>query len=155
MVTRVVLVSTSPAVRAGLRALLAAAGDVDVVGEGAMLASGVVDALDTPPDVIVVDAPSRSGLDDLLEWLDGQDVGVLVLGPPDGLERLATLGPAFAWGYLLRESGPTELEAAIRAVAAGLTVVEPELLGRLTREARPPTAVVEHEGEDLTLRERE
>jgi len=154
-VTRVVLVSTSPAVRAGLRALLGAAGDVVVVGEGATLAVGLVDVLDAPPDVVVVDAPSAGSLDDLLEWLDGQDIGVLVLGPPNGLERLVGVEPTVAWGYLLRESGPSELEAAIRAVAAGLTVVEPELLGQLTREARPPTAIVEREGEDLTQRERE
>jgi DNA-binding NarL/FixJ family response regulator len=154
-VTRVVLVSTSPAVRAGLRALLAAAGDVDIVGEALTFQDGRVELLDAPPDVVVVDAPAASALDDLLAWLDRPDIGVLVLGPPDGLDRIATLGAGFAWGYLLRESGPAELAAAIRAVAAGLTVVEPDLLLRLTRDARPPSPVVEREGEELTARERE
>jgi DNA-binding NarL/FixJ family response regulator len=154
-VARVVLISTSPAVRAGLRALLASAGDVDVVGEAPFLQTGLVETLDPLPDVVVVDAPSASALEDLLEWLDRQDMGVLVLGSPDGLDRVASLGSAFTWGYLLRESGPAELAAAIHAVASGLTVVEPDLLPRLLREAHPPTPVAEREGEELTQRERE
>jgi DNA-binding NarL/FixJ family response regulator len=153
--TRVLLVSTSPAVRAGLRALLATAGDVVVVAESPASQPGLVEGLDAPPDVAVVDVASASALDDLSEWLDGPDVGLLVLGPPDGLERVLALSPAFAWGYLARESGPAELEAAIRAVAAGLTVIEPALLDRLARENRPSASIVAPAGEDLTQRERE
>jgi DNA-binding NarL/FixJ family response regulator len=154
-VTRVALVSTSPAVRAGLRALLASAGDVVIVAESPTLQVGILEALDVPPDVVVLDAPSASSLDDLTDWMDGVDVGLLVLGPADGLERLLALAPAFAWGYLARESGPAELAAAIEAVAAGLTVLEPGLLGHFTRDARPSSSIVASTVEDLTQRERE
>ena len=104
--TRVALVSTSPAVRAGLRALLASAGDVVIVAESPTLQVGILEALDVPPDVVVLDAPSASSLDDLTDWMDGVDVGLLVLGPADGLDRLLASAPAFAWGYLAREQRP-------------------------------------------------
>ena len=153
--TRVLLVSTSPAVRAGLRALLATAGDIDVVTEAPTLQPGLVDGLERPPDVVVLDAASASGLDDLADWLEGADAGLLVLGPPDGLDRLLSSAPSFAWGYLARESGPAELEAAIRAVAAGLMGIEPTLLDRLARDIRPSASIAAPGSEDLTQRERE
>jgi DNA-binding NarL/FixJ family response regulator len=155
IVTRVALVSTSPAVRAGLRALLASAGEVAIVAESPTLQAGFLDALDVPPDVVVLDAPSTSSLDDLADWLDVVEIGMLVLGPAEGVEKLLGLAPTFPWGYLARESGPAELAAAIQAVAAGLTVLASDLLGRFTRETRPSSSIVASSVEDLTQRERE
>jgi len=153
--SRVVLVSSSPAVRAGLRTLLGAAGDVDVIGEAPSFRPDLAQAFDVPPDVLVLDTGSASALDDVLDGFDDPEVGLLVLGPPDGVGRLLVGQPPFAWGYLSPQSGPEEIGAAIRAVAAGLTVLEPGLLAVLERGTRAATPMAGESREELTARERE
>src|SRR3954466_7203672 len=152
---RVLLISTSPTFRAGLGALPAPAGDVDVIGEAPVFDPGSALTFDMPPDVLILDASATGTLDDLGERWDEPETGLVVLGPPDGLDRLVNLGPNFAWGYLSPQSGPDELGAAVRAVAAGLTVIEPRYLGRLEPEGRQATPMSQRDGEELTPRERE
>jgi DNA-binding NarL/FixJ family response regulator len=153
--TRALVISTSPAVRAGLRALLAAVGDVDVIGDGPVVNPATLHDLDEAPDVVVVEVGSVEAVDDLVDALDAADVGLVVLGPPAGADRLVGLGPPFAWAYLTPAAGSAELGAAVHAVAAGLVALDPGLVGGVGRDWRVLGPTVEGPSEELTQRERE
>ncbi|MEX1104356.1 MAG: response regulator transcription factor [Dehalococcoidia bacterium] len=133
-----------PAMRAGIRALLAEM-DLDAVED--------VDPKAAAP-IIVADAGDRR-LPDLLEELRerfGEGSSVIVLASEatdfDGLQP----GPGMPAGLLLRDVSAEELAAAVQAVANGLTVLDPEVATVLTRGPRP-SAPAEPLGEPLTERE--
>ena len=138
----VTVYARSPAVRAGLRDLLESAG-LEVIGQ-----SGPGAAL-PEADVLVLDAPD--GLDgdaaSVAAAADADAVGVVVLVdflPSDALGGNG--GATSPRGWLRREASEAELAAAVVAVAAGLTVIDPLL------ERRPGG---DHEHAPLTERERE
>jgi DNA-binding NarL/FixJ family response regulator len=151
----ILVVSRLATVRAGLGALLAAAGGVRVVGQADAL-DGVA-AADLLPDVEVVLADASSGeeLDEIVAALERLGPGLVVLGPSGAVSRVTLAAPSFAWAYLAREAGPERIVAAVRAVAAGLVAVDPELatsaLGDRAAGPLPPAG----EMDELTLRERE
>ena len=126
-----------------------------MIGEAPGLRPDLAQAFDVPPDVLVLDVGSASDLDEVIDGLEDPELGLLVLGPPDGVGRLLGGQPSFAWGYLSPQSGPQEISAAVRAVAAGLTVIEPGLLTVLERGGRVATPMVDESQEGLTARERE
>lgn len=147
---RVLVIAGYPAVRAGLRALLAREPGILPLGD----ALGVA-ADDVPPQVIVVDAGSSSEetLDDLAESYPGARL-VLVGGDPavdgPGLEN----GPV---GYLAPDADGPTLATAVHGVALGLTVIDPALIVasgvHVHSRVQPVPAV--SPGEALTARERE
>jgi DNA-binding NarL/FixJ family response regulator len=150
----VLIVSPLATVRAGLAAL-AAAGQLQVVGEAVSLESETAADLLSEISVVLLDAPSADEIDEAVALLDGIGPGLVVLGPPGASGRLALATPSFAWGFLSRDAGPERIVAAVRAVAAGLVTFEPELASASpgNRAAGPlPSA---DEVDDLTARERE
>jgi DNA-binding NarL/FixJ family response regulator len=153
--TRVSIVSASPAVRAGLRALLASVGGVDVVNDGPTVGLELTADVEDTPDVLVADVGSLDELDDLVESVERVDAGLVVLGPSAGADRLAALVPSFAWGYLTPAAGAAELGAAIQAVAVGLVALDPNLVGGGSSPVRPLPTPAEPIAEGLTQRERE
>jgi len=167
-VIRLFVVSPSPLVRAGLTGLLggaAAAGSgerqVEVVGEAPGLdrLRPLEDHLlaDEPWDLLLLDA-RRDLLDELAELAaDRPALRAVVLGPVEGDEALAAAFAGRAWGYVPRESAAETLLAVVRAVAAGLTAVEPALAARwpLALPARAANPGADAGPEDLTARERE
>ncbi|MEW5940143.1 MAG: response regulator transcription factor [Chloroflexota bacterium] len=117
---RVLLAAPSPALRAGLRSLLAADSQVEVVGESARLTD-----LDDPEADILILSASASSL--TTEWLPPDSISLLLLTdspltPSDALRSR----PAF--GLLPSDASPEELLAAVRALAEGLTVGPRSLL---------------------------
>jgi DNA-binding NarL/FixJ family response regulator len=126
-VTRLLVASASPIVRAGLRALLAAESRIEVVGEvrpEELLAQTVA----LSPDVALLDLPV--GNPDALEILwqlttELPRLGVVVLSadPAEGRAREAL--SAGARGYLLRDASAEEIVAAIEAARLGLIVLYP------------------------------
>lgn len=111
----------NPAVRAGLRALLARAG-LDLV-EGTRVAGGVSDV-----DVLVIDAPGA--LDGDVRSLVAESEGTPAVFLVDQLPADATAArarPSAPRGWLRRDASEEELAAAVRAVAAGLQVIDPTL----------------------------
>lgn len=125
--TRLLVASASPIVRAGLRALLAAESRIEVVGEvrpEELLAQTVA----LSPDVALLDLPV--GNPDALEILwqlttELPRLGVVVLSadPAEGRAREAL--SAGARGYLLRDASAEEIVAAIEAARLGLIVLYP------------------------------
>ena len=151
---RVFVVSALPAVRAGLRALVGAAEDCQVVGEADHLPAGAL-TLDGV-DVVVVDAMAGPVPDeaDPVDEL-GSGPRLVILGPVRADERLPAMLAGRPWGYLPREAGGEQLVATVRAVAAGLVAIDPALGGQLLASAALSSEGPSTAGEELTERERE
>src|SRR5215218_7367307 len=162
-VIRVLLADDQHLVRAGFRALLDDAGDIEVVGEAGDGAAAVELARSTRPDVVLMDIrmPALDGLEATRrivadELLAG--VRVLVLTTFDLDEYVYEALRAGASGFLLKDTPPADLLAAIRVVAAGDALLAPAVTRRLIAEfaRRPePSPVTPAALAGLTDRERE
>jgi DNA-binding NarL/FixJ family response regulator len=154
--TDVLIVSELTTVRAGLVAVLGQSGDLRVAGQGRSLGGpGVAEQL-AEIDVVLFDAPSVEAVAEAVADLDGVGPGLLVLGPTASAGRLALAAPALAWGVLPRDATSERIVAAVRAVAAGLVVLDVEL----TPEVVTPSRVADAHPladtlDELTAREHE
>ena len=157
---RVLIVAAYPMARAGLAALLGGVSDLAVAGQTAGGAGLAMLIEQTMPTILLIDQPGddEEALDRLAAILAGDtNLNALVLGDDQTAETLSASLGAGVRGYLPRESSGGELIAAVRAVAAGLLVLDPtaaaELLDRATERPRPPLNTAP--GEALTPRELE
>jgi DNA-binding NarL/FixJ family response regulator len=136
---RVVLVDDQTLVRQGIRSLLELGGDVTVVGEAGDGDAGLEVIRRERPDVVLLDVrmPRKSGLDVLRELsaaADGQNLpAVILLTTFDDDELLLDAVKAGAKGYLLKDVSLEALTGAIRAVAAGGTLIRPAVTERVLR----------------------
>ncbi|MBK8249771.1 MAG: response regulator transcription factor [Gemmatimonadetes bacterium] len=125
---RVVLADDHTVVRAGLKAVLGTARDIDVVGEArdGKEAIALVDRFH--PDVVVMDL-SMTGMDGATATKEivakGEDTRVLILTMHPEEEFLVPLLEAGAAGYLVKSAADRELVDAVRAVANGDLFVRP------------------------------
>lgn len=148
------VVAAYPMVRAGLRALLEEAGDCAVVGQAASFAEAAELAARLAPQVALVDAGTARGqdLDELAALAEEQPgLGLVVLAEA-GAERYLPPLSRGRVGYLAREAAPDAILQAVRAVAAGLVVLDPQAAPSLTAT---PRLAVEAAAEPLTARELE
>jgi len=141
-VIRLVIADDHPVVRAGLRALLDGAVDIDVVGEAATPdeAAALVASLD--PDLVLMDlqfGQDRTGAD-ATRQIRSTDAApyVLVLTNYDSDGDILGAVEAGASGYLLKDTPPDELLAAVRAAAAGESALAPAVASRLMARMRAP-----------------
>jgi DNA-binding NarL/FixJ family response regulator len=125
---RVVLADDHSVVRLGLRTLLGAAPDIDVVGEASDGAEALALAERLAPDVVIMDL-SMTGMDGAAATREmvrrRPSSRVLVLTMHDEEEYLIPLLEAGAAGYVVKSAASGELLEAIRTVAAGRTFVRP------------------------------
>ncbi len=131
---RVVLVDDHAILRAGLRRVLDAEADIEVVGEAESADRAVFETLSSKPDVVVMDLvmPGKSGIEGMPAVLQAApDVKVLVLSMQDDPRYVREAFEIGASGYVLKEAADTEVVGAIRAVAAGERYVHPALGARL------------------------
>ncbi|WP_460733328.1 response regulator [Nocardioides ginkgobilobae] len=132
MTTRVLVVDDDPLVRSALTLMLGGAADLDVVGEAADGRQGVEMALSLQPDVVLMDVrmPVLNGLEATRELHARPDPPrVVVLTTFDADEHVLGALAAGADGFLLKDTPPAEIVAAVRAVAAG----DPMLSAAATR----------------------
>jgi len=131
---RVVLVDDDHLVRAGLRLLLSGDDGVEVVGEAAdgLEAEGVIAS--AAPDVVLMDIrmPRCDGLVATERELRKQpDLAVLVLTTFQDDDLVLGALQRGARGFLLKDTPPGELVEAVRAVAAGRSILSPTVLDRV------------------------
>src|SRR5262245_34379290 len=132
---RVVLVDDQTLVRRGLRALLELAGDIVVVAEAGDGVEGAAVIRRERPDVVLLDVrmPKASGLDLLRDLRRRDELPPTILLTTFDDEALLEGVKAGARGYLLKDVSLEQLTGAIRAVAAGETLIRPAVTERVLR----------------------
>ena len=138
----IVLADDHPVVRSGLRMLLEAEEDIEVIAE-----TGDVDAtrrsvLGHKPTVLVLDLnmPGGSSLEAIPLMADSSpDTAVVVLTMQEDPAFAREALRAGARGYVLKQSAGTELVQAIRAAASGGSWLNPELGARMAAAPATPT----------------
>ncbi|MGC5166270.1 response regulator [Luteimicrobium sp. DT211] len=162
-VTRVLVVDDEALVRAGFRALVGSAPDLEVVGEASHGADAVRQARALHPDVVLMDLrmPVMDGLE-ATRYLAGEPDGprVLVVTTFDHDEHVFQALRAGASGFVLKDTPPERLLEAIRVVATGESLLAPSVTTRLVaafvRQAPSPPAPADDDRlAGLTDRERE
>ncbi|GAB1819677.1 response regulator [Herbidospora sp. RD11066] len=156
---RVLIADDHPLVREGLGLIVESAGDMTVVGAAADGAQAVRLALETEPDVVVMDLhmPNVDGLAATAELaeLAVSPAKVLILSNFDLEEQVVDALRAGAAGFLPKEVSPEDVVAAIRVVHGGEATVAPRLLTRLLGAFVRATKVRPARLAELTSEERE
>jgi DNA-binding NarL/FixJ family response regulator len=149
----IAVVASTPALRAGLRALLSAPG-LDVLGEAAGLADLALSGMAGVTLLVLGDERALADLPDLLA--EGHRPAVVALAESAGAAAALRDLPLPGWGLVAPDAPAATLHAAVQAAAAGLTVLPARLAAELLagRAALEPLALPT-EGEPLTPRERE
>jgi DNA-binding NarL/FixJ family response regulator len=133
---RVVLVDDQTLVRQGIRSLLELAGDVAIVAEASDGDEGIAVIRRERPDVVLLDLrmPKKGGVE-VLRVLQATNAlpPTIVLTTFDDDEALLDAVRAGAKGYLLKDVSLERLTEAIRAVAAGDSVIQPAITERVLR----------------------
>lgn len=157
---RVLLADDHVTVRHGLKLLIDGQPDMTVVGEASDGETAVREALSLRPDVVVMDI-SMPGINGLVATRalrqQHPDIGIVTLTRHSDDAYLEELLRAGSSGYILKQSPPTELLQAIRAVSAGRQYIDSSLTGRLTasfleREGGKPAGGTPSERENEVLR---
>jgi DNA-binding NarL/FixJ family response regulator len=144
-VIRVLLVDDHPVVRDGLRGMLGAQPDLEVVGEAGDGAQALALALRHRPDVVLMDLrmPGTDGVAATARILAALPATrVLVLTTYDTDADIVRAVGAGATGYLLKDTPREELFRAVRAAARGETVLAPAVAARLLTSLRQPAQPV-------------
>ncbi|MEJ3750736.1 response regulator transcription factor [Actinomycetes bacterium KLBMP 9797] len=159
---RVLLADDEAMIRAGVRAILAADPEIEVVAEAGDGREAIELARSHRPDVVLLDIrmPQLDGLAAAAELRRAApDTAVVMLttfGEDDYIAR--ALGDG-ASGFLLKSGDPRELIAGVRAVAAGAAYLSPRVAHRVINELRDGRmsrgAAARTQLETLTDRERE
>lgn len=162
---RVLIADDHTLFREGLRALLTAAPDVDVIGEAATGDEAIAQALAQQPDVVLMDIqmPSASGVNGIEATRRilhaSPHIGVVMLTMLEDDDSVFAAMRAGARGYILKGADKVEVLKTIRAVAGGEALFGPAIAQRLMTffgalgpapASAPPLAFPE-----LTGRERE
>lgn len=160
---RVAIADDQALVRSGFAVLLRTAADIEVVGEAADGRAAVELVSREHPDVILMDIrmPDMDGVEATRQITSDPRLvatRVLILTTFDLDEFVFNALRAGASGYLLKDTLPDDLIAAVRVIAGGEALLAPSVTRRLiedfaTRSAPPPAASREFDA--LTPRERE
>ncbi len=157
---RVLLADDHSVVREGLRHVLAGDPALAVVGEAGTGPDAMALAAAERPDVVLLDLtmPGAGGLE-VLRHLRATlpEIRVLILSVHDDPEYVLESVRAGAHGYLRKDSSPSEIREAIRAVHAGDAYFSPPVARHLTTALRDGTPAPSPESDIgvLTSRERE
>jgi DNA-binding NarL/FixJ family response regulator len=159
---RVVVADDQALVRSGFLALLRSEDDIEVVGEAANGLEAVRVATSERPDVILMDIrmPEMDGLEATRVITANPalaSVRVLILTTFDLDEYVHEALCAGASGFILKDTLPPELLAAVRLVAAGEALLAPSITRRLIEDfvRRPLAPTHDPRLDQLTGRERE
>lgn len=128
--TRILIADDHAILREGVRALLANAGDMEVVGEASDGHQAIALAQELEPDAILMDIamPGLGGLEATIEIRRRVPRAKIIVltqyGEPEYVRRFLKAGVS---GYVLKKAAGADLVAAIRAVMRGGLVLDPEV----------------------------
>lgn len=152
---RVLIADDHPAFRDGLKLMLEAADDIEVVGEATTGAEAVHEAAVLAPDAILMDLqmPELNGIEATRQITAANpDIGVIVITMFEDDDSVFAAMRAGARGYLLKGAQRDDILRAVRAIGSGEAIFGPSIAARLIDyfTATPRTLFPE-----LTDRERE
>ena len=160
---RVAIVDDQPLIRSGVRLILEAADDLEVVGEAADGQAGLHVIRQTRPDIALMDLrmPTLDGIAAIRDLTQDPQLSTtryLVLTTFDHDKLVTGAIRAGASGYLLKDTTPEQLRQAVRDTAAGNAPLSPtiakHLIAGLVDQLPAPAETTERLAE-LTERERE
>ena len=143
MPIQVLIADDHGVVRAGLRALLSAEADLEVIGEAATGEEAVRAAIQEEPDVVLMDIsmPGMEGIEATRCLAEAApEVRVLLLTVHEDAALLREALRTGAAGYVIKRAVESELINAIRAAAAGDLYVHPSMTRSLLEEEEPAPA---------------
>ena len=157
---RVILADDHAVVRAGLKAVLSTAKDIEVIGEAKNGVEAVALAERFKPDIVVMDLsmPELDGTAATKQIVErGLPTKVLVLTMHAEEDYLVPLMEAGAAGYLVKSAADRELVDAVRAIAHGDVYVRPAAARVLAKNLtkKDPEKVNRERFEKLTQREQD
>jgi two-component system, NarL family, response regulator LiaR len=144
----VVLVDDLPLIRAALTQILTSGG-VEVIGEASNGEDAIELVLDQRPDVVLIDVrlPGISGIETIAQLgLLAPTSRTLVLARTEQ-NRVVDAIVAGASGYIIKTAPPKAIIAAVKATAAGESVLSPQIAGNLLQRIREldiPTTAISH-----------
>lgn len=158
-VVHILLVDDQPLVRTGLRMMLDAQPDIEVVGEASNGTEAIALATECRPDIVLMDvrmpgmdgvAATRKLVQDVVQDEDHL-VKVIILTTYHVDDAVYAALRAGASGFLLKDAEPDELIRAVRAVANGEAWLDPPVARRLLTDfaGRPDT----HMPRSITLKQ--
>ena len=139
--TRVMLVDDHEVVRNGLRAMLEAMDDLEIVAEAGNADEAVLRARSYKPDVVVMDVrlPDRSGVEACRDIrTENPQIAVLMLTSFSDDQALFDSIMAGAAGYVLKQIRGSDLVDGIRRVGAGESLLDPAVTARVLERIRNP-----------------
>lgn len=153
---RILLADDHPIVRSGLRALFASEEGIEVVAEASTPEEAITEAGRVPIDLVLMDLQFGGEMRgvDATRALRSQAEPPFVLVLTNYGTDTDILGAieAGASGYLLKDSPPEEIIAAVRAAASGQSALAPSVVTRLmTRVQAPRQQLSQRETEVLTM----
>lgn len=158
---RILIADDHTLVRSGLKLILAAQPDFELVGEAATGEESIARTKELVPDVLLLDIgmPGMNGVDAArVIRREVPEVRIVVLTMYDDeayLQQFLQMGAA---GYVMKQAADTELVSAIRAVQRGESFIHPSLTRQLIqlylKQSQPPPAA-ESKTAELSPRETE
>jgi DNA-binding NarL/FixJ family response regulator len=161
---RVLIADDQALVRAGFRMILESEPDIEIVGEAGDGAEALEAVRELRPDVVLMDIrmPNLDGLEATRRILDADGEGprVLMLTTFDLDEYVYEALRAGASGFMLKDTPPEQLVAAIHVIASGDALLSPTITKRVIEEfiRRPPSTIPAERPpklDELTARELE
>jgi NarL family two-component system response regulator LiaR len=139
---RILIVDDHAIVHEGLRTLISSDNDMEVIGEAYDGEEAIELSNKLSPDVILMDLvmPRVSGLEAIIRIKsENQTVRILVLTSFTEDNKVFPAIKAGASGYILKDSSPTGILDAIRAVHRGESTLHPIIAAKLIRELNKPS----------------
>jgi len=133
---RVLIADDHAIVREGIRMILAAHDDIEVVGEAADGRETISRVEQLTPDVVLMDIamPGLGGLEATMEIMKSHpQTKVLVLTQYDDSEYIYRFLKVGAAGYVLKKAVGSDLVAAVRAVFLGKSFIDPSIADRVIK----------------------